>query len=100
MGVNIIFNLLKRSDILMVAEGLNVFRVELPEHLEGRTLIESEIRQRTGCSVIAIQREVDGSDVHIIHFDPTEALREGDELVLIGNIESEETFIKTFVNPD
>ena len=98
MGVNIIFNLLKRSDILMVAEGLNVFRVELPEHLEGRTLIESEIRQRTGCSVIAIQREVDGSDRHIIHFDPTEALREGDELVLIGNIESEETFIKTFVS--
>jgi len=100
MGANIVFNLLKRSDILMVAEGLNVFRVELPEHLEGRTLIESEIRQRTGCSVIAIQREVDGSDVHLIHFDPTEALREGDELVLIGNIESEETFIKTFVNPD
>ena len=84
----------------MVAEGLNVFRVELPEHLEGRTLVESEIRQRTGCSVIAIQREVDGSDKHLIHFDPTEALREGDELVLIGNIESEETFIKTFLNPD
>jgi len=100
MGANIVFNLLKRSDILMVAEGLNVFRVELPEHLEGRTLIESEIRQRTGCSVIAIQREVDGSDVHLIHFDPSEQMREGDELVLIGNIESEETFIKTFVNPD
>ncbi len=100
MGANMIFNLLKHSDILMVAEGLNVFRVELPEHLEGRTLVESEIRQRTGCSVIAIQREVDGSDKHLIHFDPTEALREGDELVLIGNIESEETFIKTFLNPD
>ena len=100
MGANIIFNLLKRSDILMVAEGLNVFRVELPEHLEGRTLIESEIRQRTGCSVIAIQREIDGSDVHLIHFEPSEALREGDELVLIGDIESEETFIKTFVSLD
>ncbi|MEE2947923.1 MAG: NAD-binding protein [Verrucomicrobiota bacterium] len=100
MGANMIFNLLKHSDILMVAEGLNVFRVELPEHLEGRTLIESDIRQRTGCSVIAIQREIDGSDVHLVHFDPTEALREGDELVLIGNIESEETFIKDFVNPD
>ena len=100
MGANMIFNLLKHSDILMVAEGLNVFRVELPEHLEGLTLVESEIRQRTGCSVIAIQREVDGSDKHLIHFDPTEALREGDELVLIGNIESEETFIKTFLNPD
>ena len=100
MGANMIFNLLKHSDILMVAEGLNVFRVELPEHLEGRTLVESEIRQRTGCSVIAIQREVDGSDKHLVHFAPTEALREGDELVLIGNIESEETFIKTFVNPD
>src|SRR5690606_35979816 len=28
MGSNIIFNLLKRSDVLMLAEGLNVFRMK------------------------------------------------------------------------
>jgi K+/H+ antiporter YhaU regulatory subunit KhtT len=98
MGANIIFNLLKHSDILMVAEGLNVFRIELPESLGGRSLVESEIRGRTGCSVIAIQREVDGRDVHLVHFEPTEILQKGDELVLIGDIESEEAFIKTFVS--
>ena len=98
MGANIIFNLLKHSDILMVAEGLNIFRIELPEHLEGRSLVESEIRDRSGCSVIAIQREIDGRDTHLIHLDPTELLQAGDELVLIGNIESEETFLKTYVS--
>ena len=98
MGGNIIFNLLKHSDILMVAEGLNIFRIELPEHLEGRSLVESEIRERSGCSVIAIQREIDGRDTHLIHLDPSELLQAGDELVLIGNIESEETFLKTYVS--
>ena len=99
MGANIIFNLLKHSDILMLAEGLNVFRIELPKQLEGKTLVESEIRQRTGCSVIAIQREVDGSDTHIVHFDPLKVLKSDDELVLIGTIESEEIFLKKYVNP-
>ena len=98
MGANIIFNLLMHSDILMVAEGLNVFRIELPESLEGRSLVESEIRGRTGCSVIAIQREIDGRDAYMVHFEPTEVLQKGDELVLIGDIESEEAFIKTFVS--
>jgi len=99
MGANIIFNLLKHSDILMLAEGLNVFRIELPEHLEGKSLVESEIRQRTGCSVIAIQREVKGKDTHIVHFSPSEVLKSDDELVLIGTIESEEIFLKTYINP-
>ena len=98
MGANIIFNLLKHSDILMVAEGLNVFRIELPPSLENKSLAESEIRGRTGCSVISIQREVDGRDVHLVHFEPSEVLQKGDELVLIGDIESEEAFIKTFVS--
>ena len=99
MGANIIFNLLKHSDILMLAEGLNVFRIELPDHLEGKSLIESEIRERTGCSVIAIQREINGKDTHIVHFSPSEVLKSDDELVLIGTIESEEIFLKTYVNP-
>ena len=99
MGANIIFNLLKHSDILMLAEGLNVFRIELPDHLEGKSLIESEIRERTGCSVIAIQREINGKDTHIVHFSPSEVLKSDDELVLIGTIESEEIFLKSYVNP-
>ena len=77
---------------------MSVVRAELPEHVEGRSLVESEIRQRTGCSVIAIQRESNGRDTHLIHLDPTELLQAGDELVLIGNIESEEIFLKTYVS--
>ena len=74
MGANIILNLLKHSDSLMVTEGLSVFRIELPPSLEGKSLVESEIRQCTGCSVIAIQREQDGREEHLLHFEPTEVL--------------------------
>ena len=48
--------------------------------------------------MISIQREVDGRNVHLVHFEPSEVLQKGDELVLIGDIESEEAFIKTFVS--
>ncbi len=98
MGGNIIFNLLKRSDILMVAEGLNIFQIKLPAALAGQSLVESEIRQRTGCSVIAIQREIDERSKYLTHLDPTDELQPDDELVIIGDIESEESFIKTFVS--
>ena len=70
----------------------------MPESLGGRSLVETEIRGRTGCSVIAIHREIDGRDAYMVHFEPTEVLQKGDELVLIGDIESEEAFIKTFVS--
>ena len=98
MGGNIIFNLLKRSDILMVAEGLNIFQIKLPAALAGQSLVESEIRQRTGCSVIAIQREIDERSKYLTHLNPTDELQPDDELVIIGDIESEESFIKTFVS--
>jgi len=98
MGGNIIFNLLKRSDILMVAEGLNIFQIKLPAVLAGQSLVESEIRQRTGCSVIAIQREIDERSKYLTHLNPTDELQPDDELVIIGDIESEESFIKTFVS--
>jgi Trk K+ transport system NAD-binding subunit len=98
MGANIIFNLLKRSDILMLAEGLNIFQIKLPVALAGQSLLESEIRQRTGCSVIAIQREVGQRSKYLTHLNPTDEMQPDDELVLIGDIESEESFIKTFVS--
>ena len=34
MGANAIFNLLQRSDVLMVAEGLSVFKVKMPASLK------------------------------------------------------------------
>jgi Trk K+ transport system NAD-binding subunit len=93
MGAGILFNLLrKRGDIVMVAEGLNVFRVPLPHVLHGTPLAESGIRSDTGCNVVAVER----SGVARLNPEPTEPLLPGDELVLIGTVEAEEQFLKTY----
>jgi voltage-gated potassium channel len=92
MGANTMLNLLQRSDILMLAEGLNVFKVGVPAGLRGRTLAESSIRETTGCSVIAIG---DGEGLRI-NPPPTAKLDEKAELLLIGTVEAEARFFEEF----
>ena len=92
MGANAVFNVLERSDILMVAEGLDVLKIPMPAGLPGKTLAESSIRRKTGCSVIAVSR--DGS--MDINPDPHAPLPADGELVLIGTVEAERRFLETF----
>ena len=92
MGANAIFNLLQRGDVLMVAEGLNVFKVKMPASLAGKTIAESDVRQDTGCSVVALN--VDGRMA--INPDPMEPMPEQAGLVLIGTSEAEQKFIARY----
>lgn len=93
MGANSIINVLERSDTLMVAEGLDVFRVRIPGSLSGKTIMESGIRQQTGCTIIALTVDNDMQ----ISPDPYQPLPVGGELILIGSTQGESTFISTFV---
>ncbi len=92
MGANSILNVLKNSDILMLAEGLDVFRVPIPPILAGKTLAESGIREKTNCSVIALA----DSDGKHINPGPSATLTEGSQIVLIGDIEAEKKFLTTY----
>jgi len=92
MGSNIIFNLLKRSDILMLAEGLNVFRMKTPVTLAGKSLADTNLRQETGCSVIAVN--TDGQLQ--INPDPQSPLDANSEIILIGSLEAEQAFFKRY----
>ena len=92
MGANTIFNLLDRSDILMVAEGLDVFKVKLPNSLAGKTLAESGIRQKTGCNVVAIVVE-NGKQFNL---DPHQPLPENSDIILIGSVEAENRFLDLY----
>jgi Trk K+ transport system NAD-binding subunit len=56
LAANTIFNLLISDKVLMVSEGLNIFRVTTHPSLANKTLRESQIREETGCTIIAIQR--------------------------------------------
>jgi K+/H+ antiporter YhaU regulatory subunit KhtT len=72
----------------MLTEGLNIFRCPLPAALVGKSLLASGIREETGCSVIALFRE---GQLHI-NPDPTDLLMAGDEMLIIGTVESEKRF--------
>jgi voltage-gated potassium channel len=94
MGANSLFNLMQRSDLLMVAEGLDVFKVPVPGELAGKTLIEANIRQQTNCTVIGI----DTKDKTTTNPSPESILPEEGEIVLIGTPESETAFLKLFTS--
>lgn len=93
MGANAIFNMLKRTNILLLAEGLDVFTVDVPAALAGRTLGETAIRKTTECNVVAI----DGPAGLTINPDPATVLDPGAKLMIIGDSQSQEKFLDRYV---
>jgi voltage-gated potassium channel len=94
MGANAIMNLLERGDVVMVAEGLDVFRTQLPSALAGRRLRESGIRERTGCHLVAWQND----DGMVVNPPPDAAIPTDPaaEVILVGTTEAEEKFMRTY----
>lgn len=92
MGAREIANHLERSSTLMIAEGLEVVRLPVPDCLAGKTIAESEIRPRTGCSVVATSSK-DGS---VVNPDPDSGLPAGGEMIMIATADGERTFLKEF----
>lgn len=89
-GSNILFNLLRRENTLLVAEGLNVFRLPTPKELAGKSIRESSIRAKTGCSIIAVEE----NGRLTINPDPGMVLHSGQEIILIGSLAAEDVFFK------
>lgn len=87
-GANALFNLLRSSDVLLLAEGLHVFRMLTPPRLQGKTLAESGIRQTTGCSVVAVVKD----EKTETNPDAATVLTAESELVVIGDAEAETRF--------
>jgi Trk K+ transport system NAD-binding subunit len=93
MGANAIFNALERTDLLLLAEGLDVFTVDTPESLAGKTLRQANIRATTQCNVIAIEQ---GGQL-LANPLPQTVLAAGSKLVLIGGADAQERFLKEYV---
>ncbi len=92
MGANAIYNVLEKEDVVMLAEGLNVFRDPVPPSLVGRPLAATGIREATGCSVVALEV---GGEV-MINPPPETVLPRGAELILIGTTEAERRFVQKY----
>lgn len=91
-GANAVINFIGRDNILMVAEGLDIFEVPIPAGLAGKTIAECDIRKKTGCTVIALHM---GQTV-VPMPDPHHPLPDQGRLILIGVPESEERFLKLY----
>lgn len=92
MGANAVFNIYEDNDIIMIAEGLNVFSLKTPKKIAGKTIIEANIRHTTGCNVIAYT----SSEGQVINPDPTIPIPENSDLILIGETAAEEKFIRLY----
>ncbi|HDR67649.1 MAG TPA: potassium channel protein, partial [Bacteroidaceae bacterium] len=92
LGSNAIFNFIKNEETLMLAEGLNIFRVKTPQALAGKKLAKSKIRETTGCSVVAVK--VDG--VMKFNPDPWIPIQENSELILIGSYAGEKQMLESY----
>jgi voltage-gated potassium channel len=91
-GANAMMNLIRRDNILMVTEGLDIFEVQIPPSLAGRTLADCDIRNKTGCTVVALNPDQNPQ----LMLDPHEPLPSTGRLILIGTPDNEERFLKLF----
>jgi Trk K+ transport system NAD-binding subunit len=94
MGANTMLNMLKRGEILMLAEGLDLFKVPMPKGLVGRTVAESKVRERSGVSIVAVMQ---GDDI-AVNPDPSVPLPDAAEILVIGSEEAEADFLEIFAD--
>ena len=92
MAASTVMNWLKRSTVLMVTEGLDLFKVKVPAELAGKTIRESEIRENTDCSLVAI---ITARGMEIVPH-PEETIPADADILLIGSIEAEERFLEHY----
>lgn len=82
---------LLEEDVLRPESQIELVRMSAP-HLRGRSLGGADVRARTGCTVVAIER--DGAVIDDV--GPDTVIREGDTLVVAGTDESVALFSERF----
>ena len=92
MGSWTVMSILNRTRMLAMAEGLDVVRAEVPPSLDGKTIIDSGVRERTGCTIVAVRAPGRST----INPPPTTVLAKGEELVLVGGMDAEARFRAAF----
>jgi Trk K+ transport system NAD-binding subunit len=90
-GRSIASEIIESEEFLTVGTKVNVVRTRAPG-LAGSTIEEARIRERTGCTVVAIER--DGELRTAI--DPTFRLQRDDELVVAGTAAGTSRFVEEF----
>ena len=92
LGAALVWNAIGVDDTLVVTEGLEVFRSPVPASIAGQTIGKSNIRETTGCTVVAVSV---GDDVTVN--PPVDlVLQAAGEIVVIADPVAQERFAKRF----
>jgi Trk K+ transport system NAD-binding subunit len=87
-GASAFYNLLHQGRMVTVAQGLEVFDVRVPKALIGKRIIDSGLREATGCTIVGY-RDDEGLTANP---PATTVLEAGRELVLIGDVAGHEAY--------
>ena len=88
-----LINLLSPGKLLMLNEGLNIFRVHAGRRLVGKSLLHSGIRDETNCSVVAVKDE---EGTMLVNPDPDHVFVPQEEIYLIGDYQAENLYYEKF----
>jgi Trk K+ transport system NAD-binding subunit len=88
MAAGSILNILLPYEVSVFTDGLVVFNTSVPDRIVGKTIIESRIRQKTGCSIVALRN---GKGLKVGP-SPQDVLSKGAELILVGTDEAERRY--------
>ncbi len=90
MMANSVVNMLAPGKIFMLHDGLSLFRARVNKELEGKSLIASNIRSKTGCSVVGIKMKKGNIQVNP---DPYHIFTKNEEIYLIGDDDAHDSYI-------
>jgi Trk K+ transport system NAD-binding subunit len=88
IGAWAVSSILNNTKMVAMAEGLDVIREPVPPSLSGVTVKDSGIREKTGCTIVAVR----AGGESVINPPPTRKLAAGEELVLVGGVDSHAKF--------
>lgn len=88
MGANAVFNYMQRGELVMLAEGLNIFKVPVPSKMHNKRIRELNLRDETGLTIVGVEQ---GEERHL-QPDPDFTLLKKQKLILIGTLTSEKKF--------
>jgi Trk K+ transport system NAD-binding subunit len=92
LGVQMIFSIVQGRELVVLAEGVDLFYLPVPKSLWRRTVLDAAVGAQTGLNVIGIQE-----DGRIVTDRPSErTLAPGSSLLAFGTAEQRQRFTSVF----
>ena len=92
LGAEAVFSVLEGRELVILGEGVDLFTVDLPASLQGKTLAETGIGSRTGLSVVAVSQ----NGQLVTSLQSSMRLEPGAELIMLGSVQQRQAFADTF----